>query len=108
MDSGSAVARDSAVPPEQPVLLAEVDGHVLAALVLSDGTVVADSFHPTPDLIDLLSARPGSSAAAVGQGVPAAGTHVLYSESWIGRTAGVAPVGTVAPDAGKTGRTTAL
>jgi hypothetical protein len=41
----------------QPVLLAEVDGQLRAALALTDGTVVADPFHPTADVIDLLRAR---------------------------------------------------
>jgi len=48
---------DSSKPPAKPVLLAEVDGQLRAALALSDGTVVADPFHPTVDLIDLLRAR---------------------------------------------------
>jgi hypothetical protein len=48
---------DSSTPPSQPVLLAEVDGQLRAALALTDGTVVADPFHPTADLIDLLRAR---------------------------------------------------
>jgi hypothetical protein len=38
-------------------LIAELDGRLLAALALSDGRVVADPFHPTADLIDLLRAR---------------------------------------------------
>jgi hypothetical protein len=50
-------ALDSSLPPAHPVLLAEVDGQLLAALGLSDETVVADPFHPTLDLIDLLRAR---------------------------------------------------
>jgi hypothetical protein len=50
-------AIDSAEPPEQPVLLAEVDGQLLGALALSDGTVISDPFHPTADLLDLLRAR---------------------------------------------------
>ena len=48
---------DSSTPPTQPVLLAEVDGQLRAALALTDGTAVADPFHPTADLIDLLRAR---------------------------------------------------
>jgi hypothetical protein len=48
---------DSSAPPAQPVLLAEVDGQLLAALALSDGSVVADPFHRTADVIDLLRAR---------------------------------------------------
>lgn len=50
-------AVDSSNPPAQPVLLAEVDGRLLAALGLSDDTVIADPFHHTADLIDLLRAR---------------------------------------------------
>jgi hypothetical protein len=50
-------ALDSSKPPAQPVLLAEVDGQLLAAVALSDGTVIADPFHPTLDLIELLRAR---------------------------------------------------
>jgi hypothetical protein len=50
-------ALDSAEPPGQPVLLAEVDGRLLAALALSDGRVIADPFHQTAHLIDLLRAR---------------------------------------------------
>jgi hypothetical protein len=48
---------DSAMPPAQPVLLAEVDGLLLGALGLSDGSVIADPFHHTADLIALLRAR---------------------------------------------------
>lgn len=50
-------ALDSAEPPQLPVLLAEVDGQLLAALSLSDGTAISDPFHPTADLVDLLRAR---------------------------------------------------
>jgi hypothetical protein len=57
----SALARlsalDSSKPPACPVLLAEVNGQLRAALGLSDGTAVADPFHRTADLIDLLQAR---------------------------------------------------
>ena len=60
-DDEKALARlaelDSSGPPAQPVLLAEIDGQLLAALALTDGTVVADPFHRTADLIDLLRAR---------------------------------------------------
>jgi hypothetical protein len=48
---------DSSRPPAPPILLAEVDGQLLAALALPDGAVIADPFHPTADLIDLLRAR---------------------------------------------------
>jgi hypothetical protein len=50
-------ALDSSTPPAEPVLLAEVDGQLRAALSLTGGTVVADPFHPTAELVDLLRAR---------------------------------------------------
>lgn len=50
-------ALDSSKPLAQPSLLGEVDGQPLAALGLADGTVIADPFHHTADLIDLLRAR---------------------------------------------------
>ena len=48
---------DSAKPPAQPVLLAEVDGLLLGALGLKDRSVIADPFHHTADLVALLQAR---------------------------------------------------
>lgn len=57
----SSVARLAALhsskAPAEPVLLAEVAGRLVAALSLSDDTVVADPFHHTADLIELLRAR---------------------------------------------------
>jgi hypothetical protein len=48
-------ALDSApIVPQQPLLLAEVDGELRAALSLDDGTAIADPFFPTADLLDLL------------------------------------------------------
>jgi hypothetical protein len=53
-------ALDSAEPPQRPVLMAEVDGQLLAALSLSNATAIANPFHPTADLVDLLRARANS------------------------------------------------
>jgi hypothetical protein len=50
-------ALDSAEPLVAPVLVAEVDGQVRAALSLRDGSVIADPFHRTQPLIELLLAR---------------------------------------------------
>jgi hypothetical protein len=50
-------AFDSAEPLLPPVLVAEVTGKALAALSLSDGSVIADPFAPTAGLIELLRAR---------------------------------------------------
>ena len=48
---------DSAAPLAPPALVAEVDGELLAALSMSDGAVIADPFHPTLELIELLRIR---------------------------------------------------
>ena len=47
-------AVDSATVPSEPLLLAEVDEQLRAALSVSDGSVIADPFFPTRDLIELL------------------------------------------------------
>src|SRR3984893_1018741 len=49
---------DSAEPLAAPLLLAERDGRLQAALSLSDGTTIADPFAPTAELIALLHVRP--------------------------------------------------
>jgi hypothetical protein len=60
-DDAEAIARlstlDSSEVPRQPVLLAEVAGELHAAISLADGRVVADPFHPTAMLVDLLRTR---------------------------------------------------
>jgi hypothetical protein len=60
-DDANALARlaaiDSAEVPAEPLLLAEVEGELRAALSLRDGEAVADPFHPTEALIELLRAR---------------------------------------------------
>ena len=57
-------ALDSSGPPVQPALVAEVDGELRAALSLRDGGVVADPFHRTQALVDLLHARAAQLTAA--------------------------------------------
>jgi hypothetical protein len=47
-------ALDSASVPVAPLLVAELDGQVRAALSLEDGRAIADPFHPTLDLVELL------------------------------------------------------
>jgi hypothetical protein len=60
-DDASALARlaalDSAVVPEGPLMLAEVDGELLVALSTEDSTVIADPFHRTAELVELLRAH---------------------------------------------------
>lgn len=60
---GRLAALDSAPIPPRPVLLAEVDGELRAALSLRDGSAVADPFHLTNDLVALLRARAVAGAA---------------------------------------------
>jgi hypothetical protein len=48
---------DSAILPGAPMLVAERDGRLLAALSLSDHAVVADPFVPTADVVALLELR---------------------------------------------------
>ncbi|MGH2887850.1 MAG: hypothetical protein ACRDPA_34995 [Solirubrobacteraceae bacterium] len=43
--------------PAAPLLLAEADGALRAALSLRDGAVIADPFHRTAPLVSLLVAR---------------------------------------------------
>ena len=47
--------RDSRPVPEGAILVAAVDGEIRAALSLSSSEAVADPFHPTAALVDLLS-----------------------------------------------------
>jgi hypothetical protein len=48
---------DTSKPLTQPILLAEVDGAVAAALSLSTGAGVADPLHRTAGLVELLRVR---------------------------------------------------
>jgi hypothetical protein len=49
-------ALDSAPVPASPVLLAESNGELRAALSLDHGAAVADPFHPTAAIVELLMA----------------------------------------------------
>ena len=40
--------------PAGPLLVAEIDGVIRAALSLSDGSAIADPFHRTADVVELL------------------------------------------------------
>jgi hypothetical protein len=48
---------DSAPVPSGPMLIAEVDGRLRAALPLDGGEPIADPFRRSADLIELLRAR---------------------------------------------------
>jgi hypothetical protein len=66
-DDALALARlaalDSAEVPPQPMLLAEMNGELRAALSMLDGTVIADPFHRTAAFVQLLRARAEQLAA---------------------------------------------
>ncbi|MDQ3722091.1 MAG: hypothetical protein M3376_03270 [Actinomycetota bacterium] len=60
---------DSRAPLTGPALLAEVDGVARAALDLHDGSVAADPFAPTAELIELLRLHArATSATRTGHG----------------------------------------
>ena len=50
-------ALDSAAVPMEPLLVAELDGALAAALSLRDGTSIADPFRPTAEIVALLRAH---------------------------------------------------
>lgn len=52
--------RDAGELPQGPMLVAEVAGDVRAAIDLHDGMVIADPFHRTVELVEMLRIRSGS------------------------------------------------
>jgi hypothetical protein len=50
-------ALDSASAPHGDVLVARVDGEILAAVALESGRAIADPFRHTADLVELLRTR---------------------------------------------------
>ena len=48
---------DSSQIPAQPILVAEVDGEIVAALSATDGSVIADPFAYTNESVALLRRR---------------------------------------------------
>ena len=57
---------DSREPLTGPTLIAEVDGVVRAALDTADGSVAADPFAPTAELVELLRVHARASRATHG------------------------------------------
>jgi hypothetical protein len=60
-------ALDSSSIPAEPLLVAEIDGEMSAALSLSDGTAIADPFRPTAELVALLRAHAAAATPAPGR-----------------------------------------
>ena len=52
---------DSSVVPAHPILIAEVDGEIVAALSATDGSVIADPFSYTNESVTLLRRRANST-----------------------------------------------
>ena len=67
-DDHQALARlaalDSAAVPAEPLLVAEMDGELGAALSLADDTSIADPFRPTADIVALLRAHAAAARPA--------------------------------------------
>jgi hypothetical protein len=57
-------ALDDRRAPHGPALLAYVGGELRAALALGDGHVVADPFHQTADIVEMLRVEARYEAAA--------------------------------------------
>lgn len=55
-------ALDSAAVPKGPLLLAEVEGELRAALSLVTHRAIADPFHPTLQIVAMLRAYTGTGA----------------------------------------------
>lgn len=57
-DDASALRRlaelDSAAVPQEPLVVAEVDGEIQVAVSMSDLSVIADPFVPTAHVVDLV------------------------------------------------------
>ena len=55
---------DSASMPAEPLLVAELDGELKVALSLEDGSVIADPFTYTAEVVSLLTAQASAERAA--------------------------------------------
>jgi hypothetical protein len=64
---------DSSKAPEEPVLVAEVDGQLRAAISTVDGHLIADPWHVTTDLVEVLGIRAGLRPQLNGFGLRALG-----------------------------------
>lgn len=56
-DIARLAALDQRRLPQGKVLLGVIDGHTRVAVGIADGSVVADPFHPTADVVALLKLR---------------------------------------------------
>ncbi len=63
-DVARVAGRDTEELPAGPLLVAKVSDDVRAAISLSDGTIIADPFHRTTELVEMLKIRAGSVSRA--------------------------------------------
>jgi len=59
-DVARVAGRDTEELPTGPLLVAKVSDDVRAAISLSDGTIIADPFHRTAELVEMLKIRAGA------------------------------------------------
>lgn len=60
IDVARVAGRDTEELPAGPLLVAKVSDDVRAAISLADGTVIADPFHRTAELVEMLRIRAGA------------------------------------------------
>jgi hypothetical protein len=75
-------ALDSARVPDGPLLVAETDGELVAAVPLGGGRAIADPFRPTANLVGVLALRAQQLHPDHGKGLARAGLARL---PWAGR-----------------------
>jgi hypothetical protein len=95
-DDALAIARlatlDSAsTDPSAPLLLAEVDGVLRAALSLRDGAAIADPFFPSAELVELLRTYARTIAAPPDRRRRSHRLSALRALRGVGRPAAISP-----------------
>jgi hypothetical protein len=97
-DDGAALrrlaGRDSAEMPEGPMLVALVGDQLLAAVPVGGGEAIADPFHPTAEIVRLLTARAGQTHPGAAHG-PRGGLRRLLGTGRRQPTLAPQPVGTL-------------
>jgi hypothetical protein len=85
-----------------PLLLAEVDGHVVAALSLADGDVLSDPFRPTTAVLALMRLRASQLGGHAARRRRRTGTiaRIRSALRWSERAAGPAARAPGPPDSG--------
>jgi hypothetical protein len=64
---------DSSQAPAEPVLVAEVDGQLRAAISTVDGYLIADPWHATTDVVEVLGISAGLRTDASASGLRSLG-----------------------------------